>query len=773
MKWRLISTVLFVIILTVELSAQDPYSVLGIPRTASINDIKSAYRSLVKKWHPDKNDNPEAATKFIEITRAYEMLTNKDKQAQTNSYTSSFNQFFDFDMDNFFDNMHQRHNFDFFRKLQINVDEFNLLKDTEKSKKLTLILFYSEFSLNFLKVQSMLKKVIEDLTLIGVDFKTMNKDVETYAYWKTSGVSVPHLVSIVDANVMVFRENILSSDSIIDFVRKSFPVNLVPEFNDINIDKFLNAWSSDNRVRALVMQPKSPLKLRYAIIALEYRDHINFGFMNIGLYECLSTRDRYKVSHNQDTLLILKENIRLPAAHMSMTSIPIVGLRTLIESNKYLILPRLSSQDVFDTLCPVDQNRFCVVLVSRNSPNHDAHRQSIRRFAQEARTLYPDDDRLAFMYIFRERQPHFINSLIQGDESPSEPLLHIVLLTRLNEIMVSYKWLLGENFNDWANYELTKERLTGVLNALLDSETTWTLSSEAHIGAVLDEHSQSLLMRIIARAHQHINTIFFVITNAILNNGVSFMITALIMITVTWFSFYFEKEIKDVNEKFGKQAKQKSSQVSKHRELKLHELRAETYNGLVRLIKPGCRTIILLIDSNSATVLVRQFYGIVWPYRKNKSLMFGYLNLDRLPSREWYRELLSLSLAETDKRIHINTKNCVGTVLSLCSLKKYYCMYHAKHPESSRHKNDKWRRVGMRPPKNGKEFWGFDEQSEEEPLSFDEDEESAVGFKPILKEKEEDIHLENLLDGLPMWLDRLFEGSTTRYQINYWPDFKV
>lgn len=30
---------------------------------------------------------------------------------------------------------------------------------------------------------------------------------------------------------------------------------------------------------------------------------------------------------------------------------------------------------------------------------------------------------------------------------------------------------------------------------------------------------------------------------------------------------------------------------------------------------------------------------------------------------------------------------------------------------------------------------------------------------------------ENLLDGLPNWLDRLFEGTTHRYYINYWPDF--
>ncbi|KAL5241410.1 hypothetical protein ACI65C_008820 [Semiaphis heraclei] len=739
MKWRLISTVLFAIVLTAQPATQDPYAILGISKTASLTEVKNAYRNLVKKWHPDKSNHPEAETKFIEIATAYEALTNRYKPdnyaAPTNSFSSNFNQFFDFDMDNFFENVHHHFTFEFFRKLQINLDEFNSLMLTKKSKKLTLILFYSEFSLAFLKAQSVLKKVIEDVIPIGVDFKTMNKDLEPSAFWRAKGVFIPHLVSIIDSNLIVYQESFQNADNIINFIRKSLPVNLVPEFNDDSIDTFLNTWSADNHVRALVMQPGSPLRLRYALIALEYRNHFNFGYMNIGLYECQSTRDKYKVPRDKDTLLILKENIEHPAAHLSMSYIPMVGLRDLMESNKYLTLPRLSSQEVFDTLCPVGQKHFCLVLVSRNSPNHDAHRQSIRRFAQEARSIYPDV-RLAFMYVFRERQPHFINSLIQGRESPSEPLLHIVLLTRLNKIMVSYKWLLGDDYDDWANYDLTKEKLTGVLNVLLGSKAMWTFNNEAHIGVVLDEHGQSLLARIAARAQQHIITIFYTMIDMAINHGLFFMHIVFLMIgtMVVMYILYIlvEKEVKEINKKVDK-TKTKPSQINKQRELKLHELRAETYNGLVRLIKPGCRTIILLIDNSTALLLARQFYHTVWPYRKNKSLMFGYLNLDRSPSRDWYCELLSLSLTDTNKSIHINTRNCVGTVLSMCSLKKYFCMYHAKHPESSRHKNDKWRRVGMKPPRNGGEFWGFNEESDDNNYSFDEDEENTAGFKPILK----------------------------------------
>ncbi|VVC33606.1 Hypothetical protein CINCED_3A011183 [Cinara cedri] len=593
----------------------------------------------------------------------------------------------------------------------------------------------------------------------------MNKDMEPSAFWRANGVFVPHLVSILDSNLIVYKEAFHNVDSVIEFVRNSLPDNLVPEYTDLNVDQFLNSWSADNCVRALVMQPESPLRVRYALIAIEYRNHINFGFINIGLYECQSTRDRYKVPHDKDTLLILKENVRHPAAHLSMSYLPIFGLRGIMETNKYLTLPRLSSQDVFDTLCPVGQKHFCLVLVSHNSPNHDAHRKSIRRFALEAHSIYPDV-RITFLYVFRERQPHFVNSLIQGKESPSEPMLHIVLLTRLNKIMVSYKWLLGDDYNDWANYDQTKERLTGVLNSLLDSEAAWSLNNKVHIGVVLDEHSQSLLSRIGARAQQHLINLFYTMVNIFINNGIFLLYTVFLMIGVV---LIIEDEIKEI--KVEPKKPKSSSQLQRHRELKLHELRAETYNGLVRLIKPGCRTIILLIDNNTAVLLAQQFYHIMWPFRKNKSLLFGYLNLDRTPSRDWYCNLLSLSLTDTNKSIHINTRNCVGTVLSLCSLKKYYCMYHAKHPESSRYKNDKCRRIGTKPPKNGVEFWGFNEDHEDN--SFDEDEENTAGFKPILKDKEEDIRTEQLLDGLPMWLDRLFEGSTTRYHINYWPDFKV
>lgn len=69
------------------MSKNDYYKTLGLTKDATAEEIKKAYRSLAKEWHPDKNpNNKEAEEKFKEISEAYEILSNPDKKASYDVY---------------------------------------------------------------------------------------------------------------------------------------------------------------------------------------------------------------------------------------------------------------------------------------------------------------------------------------------------------------------------------------------------------------------------------------------------------------------------------------------------------------------------------------------------------------------------------------------------------------------------------------------------------------------------------------------------------------
>ncbi len=69
------------------MSKRDYYEILGLSKGASADEIKSAYRKLAIKYHPDKNpDNKEAEDMFKEASEAYEVLSNEDKRARYDNF---------------------------------------------------------------------------------------------------------------------------------------------------------------------------------------------------------------------------------------------------------------------------------------------------------------------------------------------------------------------------------------------------------------------------------------------------------------------------------------------------------------------------------------------------------------------------------------------------------------------------------------------------------------------------------------------------------------
>ncbi|HLV58057.1 MAG TPA: molecular chaperone DnaJ [Natronosporangium sp.] len=70
---------------------KDYYQILGVPKSASANDIKKAYRKLARQLHPDRNpNNPEAERRFKEVSEAYQVLSDEKRRKEYDEMRSLF-----------------------------------------------------------------------------------------------------------------------------------------------------------------------------------------------------------------------------------------------------------------------------------------------------------------------------------------------------------------------------------------------------------------------------------------------------------------------------------------------------------------------------------------------------------------------------------------------------------------------------------------------------------------------------------------------------------
>ena len=760
-----------------------PYEILGVQRSASPEQIKKGYRRLVKELHPDKNKAPDAEDKFVRLTKAYELLSDPERRRMYDNHgvtedTPNFNKKHDYSQYNrhgdpfdhlrdlFGDSFHSfrsgnsRENI--FHKQSITYRAYTNTIIPASHKQPYLLLFYSDwcfscaqvgplahhntiqYNVIIYQVMPMWSKLVEELEPVGFGLATVHSEHEREMARKVGVKELPHLVLLTDGKVTHYRESILSVVKVLEFIRRKLPYKLVQRVNDQNADEFLSGWM-DNRVRVLLFGKLDIVRLRYLTAAFHYRDRISVGYVQVNTADTKAVVERFKVNVRKDTLLVFQEDGNTPVASLAMDDIPTNTILEVMDKHQYLQLPRLSNQKVFDSLCPVEstrtRKRLCVVLFTTEAQEMEQYRQAMRDWLVSHKFSL---ERVRFTYMLVERQKQFVSALTQSEEEVVDPLQRVVVLWRRGEGQVKLEWL----HNKWDSSNTSGEELESTLTRLLSS--TEVLAGEAVLDNILDEHAVSMFSRMANRMIEISEILRDNITLDELLPAVSLVATVGVIIAGGYLMSYL---VKLEEEKVQKQLGDKGLKVDKKGkvvpELKIHELRAETYNGMIRLLKPGCRTLVLIVDRESKEKLVAKFYKHAWPFRRNKTLMFGFMYIEK--GLSWYKKILNLTLPEP-RDIKINPKNCIGTVLSLNGHRRYFCMYHAKHPEAIR-------RPGYYTPAG--HFMGFDSEDDSD-VEMDP-EKAEVKPAPVLDSPDHlPIFEDQLLDGLQNWMDRLFEGSTYR-----------
>uniref|UniRef100_A0A914Y7T2 Thioredoxin domain-containing protein n=1 Tax=Panagrolaimus superbus TaxID=310955 RepID=A0A914Y7T2_9BILA len=489
--------------------------------------------------------------------------------------------------------------------------------------------------------------------------------------------TLPSIVVLVEGRVVHFRKsfNGINAKSIRLFARDVIPTTFLHRITThVMLRRFLDQWKTTNRISVLMLGTKEEPRLRYYLTAMKYSHFARFAYVFLGSHQediqSLKTALNIKCRDCENVIIFKEEPEKGEAARITVSTNQFSQdeLQGVIEKNKFLQLPRLSSMQYFDELCPTSSRslrHYCIILPVTDAESEEPFVSALYRFIN----AHPrsDKSRVKISYIFSNRQDFFLQHFSAPKISDDTKRKSILVLWRNEYVKAKYAWLEGiwngDELEEYKTFDLLKEKLHLIERGNLRLEET------AKIVNLLDEHIPSWFTRLSRRVIRMVETVWFYIAKEealpVLSVIGSFFVIMLCgYILNAAFNpdkkqRVFEKQPSSSdwhpddprtpptrNESMRSTASSRQTRILKEMEPMIHELRAETYFGLIRLLKPGCRSIIVLVDKESKEVLLHQFARHVYPLRNNKTFSFGYLMIDK--NLAWFKTLLEQILPGED-----------------------------------------------------------------------------------------------------------------------------
>uniref|UniRef100_A0A8C9ZAP7 DnaJ homolog subfamily C member 16 n=1 Tax=Sander lucioperca TaxID=283035 RepID=A0A8C9ZAP7_SANLU len=749
---------IFLLILSVQLvraaSEYDPYKVLGVSRSASQAEIKRAYKNLAKEWHPDKNKDPKAEDMFIKVSKSYEILSNEERRSNFDNYGQmdenqpfgqsqhhgfrGFQNSFYFD-ESFFQFPRSRDFAD--SKYLLHHAQFNSDVLPDSHKRPYLIKVTSEWCFACIHIEPVWKETVQELEPLGVGIGIVDLGYERRLANQLGAHRAPSIIGLVNGRVTFFHQAVVR-EHLRQFIEDLLPQKLVEKITDNNYLAFLDSWHVENKPSVLLFDQVPIVPLLFKLTAFAFRDYVRFGYVDQGDTHNTRLLRQFNINTYAPTMLLFKEDTEKPVDIIQARGMKRQIMDEFVSNNKFLQVPRLVNQQLFDELCPVKQfhrrRKYCVLLITGEDQAFLPGSKAFLDFASVNRK-----DVLRFAYVYQRQQQPLCQALLhnQAALSPQVSGRNVVILERRSHGgKVMYRSVSG----GWNGSEEDKYRLHEQLE-LLQKDPTY-LSSDATLPELNNEMAPIFIIQWMNAAYDYILQIY---DDLLYSNWremmpiLSLIFSALFILFGTVIIQAFSEGgdraagrcsaaaqqalniIAEIPPAIPSYTRLSASRPPKKDFVEVTELTDITYISNLVKLRPGHINVVLVLTNTSKNALLRKFAKEVFSFSGTQTLHFSFLNADK--HRHWMPSLLRSTSDSMQSEGHSDvdeeSPDYTGHVLALNGHKKYFCLF--------------------RPV-----FTGDDPNDSSRATS---------------------IEVHHKLDRLGLWMERLMEGTLPRLQVPAWP----
>uniref|UniRef100_A0A671WNE4 DnaJ homolog subfamily C member 16 n=1 Tax=Sparus aurata TaxID=8175 RepID=A0A671WNE4_SPAAU len=709
------------LILSVQLvktsSEHDPYKILGVGRSASQTEIKRAYKNLAKEWHPDKNKDPKAEEMFIKVSKSYEILSNEERRSNFDRYGQmDENQPFGQSQHQGFRGFHNSFYFDesFFHfprsrdfadsKYLLHHAQFNSDVLPDSHKRPYLIKVTSEWCFACIHIEPVWKETVQELEPLGVGIGIVDLGYERRLANQLGAHRAPSIIGLVNGRVTFFHQAVVR-EHLRQFIENLLPQRLVEKITDDNYLAYLDNWHAENKPSVVLFDQVPVVPLLYKLTAFAFRDYVRFGYVDQGDTHNTRLLRQFNINTYAPTMLLFKEDTEKPVDIIQARGMKRQIMDEFVSNNKFLQVPRLVNQQLFDELCPVKQfhrrRKYCVLLITGEEQAFLPGNKAFLDFASANKK-----EVLRFAYVYQRQQQPLCLALLHNQAALSP---QVVILERRSQAgKVLYRSVSG----GWNGSEEDKYRLHEQLE-LLQKDPTY-LSSDTTLPELNNEMAPMFLIQWMNAAYDYILQIY----DDLLYSNWREMMPILSLIFSALFILFGTVIIQAFSASSYRPPKKDFVEVT--------ELTDITYTSNLVKLRPGHINVVLVLTNASKTALLRKFAKEVFSFSGTQTLHFSFLNADK--HRHWMPSLLRSATDVMQSEGHSDedeeSSDYTGHVLALNGYKKYFCLF--------------------RPV-----FTGDDPNDSSSETSSHSREDG--------------------LDRLGLWMERLMEGTLPRLRVPAWP----